>query len=507
MATRRSSVSKVVGGVTEVPADDFYVEAYEPPDSLWQLIKSSANENELDLIKRIIGESLVETSLDLHNEVDTLLEIWRDYRHETMTGIDELKDTISKTNTLLPEPPNVRETLKKEITMFVKQMREHFKEEDKFCRQIVANNHNMNVINYALNTVQLDTSDVSRRSRATTMDRPQSKLSSRTGAETPMVSGRRSQSRQKVRYRSGSRSSSRQSISPPSSRFSSMSTSNLNSNTVATGRANQTAEHGFAEDLELYVDEEKLNSFQIDEIVDHLRDLLQKECDSLLKDIDFLYECIDRESEYRAKTRSSIREPTLNELKEERRKLETDLLSTTGRNQIKINALPTNLPPSANNRSIHSPVMANRPSPPSSAASNASRTSAISATNILIQTDRTPLNDFTLPSKKPVKGANGGVETKRSNSLVTAEKTPTPAGPLSQKGVVVVNSGAIKIMSNPQNKAAVTAEQRKQLSRNNSLASIASSIESSASSSATNSSSKLGSAQKFRQMVLDSRDT
>ena len=500
MATRRSSISKVDA------ADDFYVEPYEPPDSLWQLIKSSANENELDLIKRVIGESLVETSLDLHNEVDTLLEIWRDYRHETMTGISELKETLSKTSAVLPEPPNVRETLKKEITMFVKQMREHFKEEDKFSRQIVANNHNLSVINYVLNTQS--EADVSRRSRAPAVDRPQSKLSSRTGAETPMVSGRRSQSRQKVRYRSGSRSSSRHSVSPPPSRFSSMSTSNLNTNNnnnanANTSRANQ-ADHVLSEDLELYVDEEKLNSFQIDDIVDHLRDLLQKECDSLLKDIDFLYECIDRESEYRAKTRSSIREPTLNELKEERKKLENDLLSTTGRNQIKINALPANLPASANNRSIHSPVMANRPSPPSSAASNASRTSAVSATNIMIQTTEGGLNDTALPSKKPIK--NGVVETtKRSNSLAAAEKTTLTRqpGPLSQKGVVVVNSGAIKIMSNPQNRA---AEQRKQLSRNNSLASIASSVESSA-SSATNSSSKLGSAQKFRQMVLDSRDT
>ena len=52
----------------------YTAEPYEPPESLWQLIKSVANERELDVIKSIIGESIIETSIDLHNEIDTLLD-------------------------------------------------------------------------------------------------------------------------------------------------------------------------------------------------------------------------------------------------------------------------------------------------------------------------------------------------------------------------------------------------------------------------------------------------
>ena len=232
-AESRLGVNK--NGPTQADADTestsgplvYTAEPYEPPESLWQLIKSVANERELDVIKSIIGESVIETCIDLHNEIDTLLEIWRDYRNETMVSLNQIKQTINKSHTNLPEPPNIRETLKKEIRFFVTQMREHYKEEDKFCRQIVANNHNLNVINYALNSNSSSTEtvyDVSqskakmsvKRSSSTgsmmSLDRPQTSIDKRTGVETPIVVhtsrlaadksgaiGR--QSRQKIRYR------------------------------------------------------------------------------------------------------------------------------------------------------------------------------------------------------------------------------------------------------------------------------------------------------------------
>ncbi len=205
----------------------YTAEPYEPPESLWQLIKSIANEKELDVIKSILGQSVIETSIDLHNEIDTLLEIWRDYRNETMVSLNQIKQNINKTSTNLPEPPNIRDTLKKEIRFFVTQMREVYKEEDKFCRQIVANNHNLNVINYALNSNSSSTETVYdlnqsklnmkmniKRSSSTgsmAIERPQTSINKRTGIETPIIvntsrvsaktpgSGR--QSRQRIRYR------------------------------------------------------------------------------------------------------------------------------------------------------------------------------------------------------------------------------------------------------------------------------------------------------------------
>jgi hypothetical protein len=204
----------------------YTAEPYEPPESLWQLIKSIANEKELDVIKSIIGQAVIESSIDLHNEIDTLLEIWRDYRNETMVSLNKIKQNMNKT-TNLPEPPNIRETLKKEIRFFVTQMREVYREEDKFCKQIVANNHNLNVINYALNSNSSSTETVYdlnqsklnikmniKRSSSTgsmALERPQTSINKRTGMETPIIvntsrvsakapgSGR--QSRQRIRYR------------------------------------------------------------------------------------------------------------------------------------------------------------------------------------------------------------------------------------------------------------------------------------------------------------------
>jgi hypothetical protein len=229
------------------------VEPYEPPESLWQLIKSVAEERELDSIKSIIGESLIETSIDLHNEIDSLLEIWRDYRNETYMQLNKSNGN-SKLNGIgggggLPEPPNIRETIKKEIAFFVRQMREQHKTEATFCRQIASNKHNLNVINYVLNstlsTATIDNSkintdsefgqnminSISRGASTGPRERPPSTIDRRTGMETPLISinvynnsnhanksnlntnthnninsGR--ESRQRIRYRSRSRSES-----------------------------------------------------------------------------------------------------------------------------------------------------------------------------------------------------------------------------------------------------------------------------------------------------------
>ena len=225
----KSNSTKLNLNLTEVSDTEplvYTAEPYEPPESLWQLIKSIANERELDVIKSIIGQAVIESSIDLHNEIDTLLEIWRDYRNETMVSLNQIKQNMNK-STNLPEPPNIRDTLKKEIRFFVTQMREVYREEDKFCKQIVANNHNLNVINYALNSNSSSTETVYdlnqsklnlkmnlKRSSSTghmTLERPQTSVNKRTGIETPIIvstsrvsakaSGSGRQSRQHIRYR------------------------------------------------------------------------------------------------------------------------------------------------------------------------------------------------------------------------------------------------------------------------------------------------------------------
>ncbi len=267
---------------------------YEPPESLWQLIRSVANERELDVIKRVIGESLIETSLDLHGEIDTLLEIWRDYRNETMLNIGQMRQ--SKKEALnLPEPPNQRETLKKEIEFFVRQLRETFKEnDDRFTTKILSKNHNLNVINYVLNTSQL-AMQASSSGAGSSLNASQSTLKngnsnsssseflvrrpsssmSRSGFETPVISvarttrtssntptGRESR-QQRIRYRSQSRTGL-------SSRGLETPMYDMN-NGGHRSRAANNASNVFQEEIEMVIDEDKLNVRQIDEVVDHLR--------------------------------------------------------------------------------------------------------------------------------------------------------------------------------------------------------------------------------------------
>lgn len=47
--------------------DNLY--AYNPPTSLWSLIESQLPSHELEEVKTLLGESLIEQSKELHQEV------------------------------------------------------------------------------------------------------------------------------------------------------------------------------------------------------------------------------------------------------------------------------------------------------------------------------------------------------------------------------------------------------------------------------------------------------
>ena len=47
----------------------FDLSGYEPPISLWQIVEQYVPPHEHEEIKNMLGESLVDQSLELHNEV------------------------------------------------------------------------------------------------------------------------------------------------------------------------------------------------------------------------------------------------------------------------------------------------------------------------------------------------------------------------------------------------------------------------------------------------------
>lgn len=55
--------------VQTMESPPFDLQAYQPPISLWKLVKQFVPEHEREEIKSMLGESLIDQSLELHDEV------------------------------------------------------------------------------------------------------------------------------------------------------------------------------------------------------------------------------------------------------------------------------------------------------------------------------------------------------------------------------------------------------------------------------------------------------
>uniref|UniRef100_A0A2C9KX05 Coiled-coil domain-containing protein 24 n=1 Tax=Biomphalaria glabrata TaxID=6526 RepID=A0A2C9KX05_BIOGL len=235
------------------------MEAYVKPPSLWHLVEEIVQPNEHAEIREMLGVSLVEQSLELHQEISTLIEIWRQIRDE--------RTEILTSPRFLPEPPNQRDHLVKEICFFVESVKEKATQKG-VNPELILRKHNNDVLNYAVETA-----------------RPESAMShvSQTsdGRETPMMP------LAKDRYQ--------------------------------------------ASDMkdELKVVNKQLNYLDFDQVCESLRSTLIKEINQLIEDAQFLQNCIDNEVELRDCTTPGLRsrEPTLTELREERSLLEKELLA------------------------------------------------------------------------------------------------------------------------------------------------------------------------------------
>jgi hypothetical protein len=91
------------------------------PRSIWNAVQSICPGNEANEIKRVIGDSLIEESHDLHSEVTTLLEIWRQMREESIPNGSFHGDA---TPFQLSEPPGVRDKLIQEVKFLATYLRE-----------------------------------------------------------------------------------------------------------------------------------------------------------------------------------------------------------------------------------------------------------------------------------------------------------------------------------------------------------------------------------------------
>ncbi|XP_071511316.1 coiled-coil domain-containing protein 24-like [Diadema antillarum] len=304
-------------------APQYNLAAYEKPLSLWKLVEEVVSTEERPDIRDILGISLVEQSLELHEEVDNLLSIWQDYREET-----EEETRASPLTSILPEPPGLRDNLRSHIRMLLECVREKAKDEGRETEVILAR-HNNEVLDYV-------SDDLSRNaSPGMNLQRPGSSWSSRDGRETPM----------------------RMTPSSDSDRLSGTSTVSDQVDSV----------------------KDQLNILRIDEVANQLRTTLEEEISQLLKDSGFLQECLEEERDFRCQSRMSSvsREPSIQELKEERSRLEADLKTRSQPSAISIinsvQGKKSSLPNSPNKRlpsPLGPPTRVSpklRPSPPPSA--------------------------------------------------------------------------------------------------------------------------------------------
>lgn len=221
------------------------------------------------------------------------------------------------------------------------------------------------------------------------------------------------------------------------------------------------------------------------------------------------------------------REPSLIELKEERRKLESDLMSATGRNQLHISTLPNEVSRFKNNRSIHSPVLNNTtvtaatrhrvtPSPPSSAQRSRHQSPSLVSNIKPITTNSNTMNKITTSSSQYSSNSTSSRPVVKPRSPLVLKQTPivpplasisatSSTGPRStQVKSSVVNTKVTNNTSNGINSTGSSMSNDKS-SRPDSVDD--SSLESSSVSSLSSSShNRVNSAQKFRQMVFDWRD-
>lgn len=241
-------------------------------------MEDNVSPGEREEIQEILGVTLVEESLDLQNEVSTLVDIWRDYR-------DDIEAELPMAP-VLPEPPMVRESLCNHIRLLLESLTDKAKEEGRDSG-ISLSKHNGDVLDYVME-------DSGSRGCSPTVNnnrRPCTAMSIRDGRDTPM-------------------------------RMTPCSDSDMLS---ATSSASDQVESV----------RDQLNILKIDEVVLELRATLQDEVDQLKRDISFLHRCLEEESDFRAQS-SIISEPSLQDLRTERSQLQKELLTTSQPSSLSI---------------------------------------------------------------------------------------------------------------------------------------------------------------------------
>ncbi|XP_075472332.1 coiled-coil domain-containing protein 24 [Ascaphus truei] len=255
-----------------VPSDDRdsgYGDAVESTPSLWRLVEKQVLVSERAEIKRILGEAAIDLSLELHAEVEVLLGVWREQRSDCPTSDQR---SFQSSCSVLADPPVIKDMVTQEIRMLLLSVRQ------KACRDGLDEDQALSKYNPKVVCFVMG------------IDRPESRVS-----------------------RPSSVRSREQGVSRPQT-----------GSSGGDERPSSSLSIGSSIEDDLETLKEKFNISDIDEVVRHLRSFLEEECRTLEKDISFLQHRLYEEHLHTGGLQPPP-EPSLTELKEERRVIERDL--------------------------------------------------------------------------------------------------------------------------------------------------------------------------------------
>ncbi|XP_043115907.1 coiled-coil domain-containing protein 24 [Puntigrus tetrazona] len=234
---------------------------FQRQQSVWNLVKENVPYSELPEIRALLGETLIDTYTELYSEVEMWEKIWQQLR------CSEKGSRPGAPIFPLADPPAVKELLKAEIQLLLLTLREKAARQGRDEEELMAR-YSPAVVSYALGT--------------------QRQGSPGSWCET--------------------KSPSR----PPSS------LSETRNRSVSS-----LSSHSSCED-EIKTLRHKLNITHIDEVVTHLRSVIIEESEALKRDVQVLQENLEAERAS-AQTQPASPEPSVAELKQERRLIQRDL--------------------------------------------------------------------------------------------------------------------------------------------------------------------------------------
>ncbi|XP_076829687.1 coiled-coil domain-containing protein 24 [Brachyhypopomus gauderio] len=228
---------------------------------VWVLVQELVPDSEVPEVRSVLGNALLDMHTEIHAEVQMWEQIWREAQ---CSGHGGHGGQMPSPQSSLPDPPAIKALLRAEIQLLLLTLREQAARLGRDEGEVMCQ-YSPRVVRYALSDgVQGKTPDVS-----VPHCTPVSSLSN-----------------------CGSRSSSRLS---------------------SRSRCVDVIE----------ALKQNLNITHIDEVVTHLRSVLTEECEALRRDVELLQEKM--ELVYKKRAGPELVDPTITELKEERRVLLTDL--------------------------------------------------------------------------------------------------------------------------------------------------------------------------------------